>query len=604
MSRLRCLPTVVALLLAAPLAAEPIVPAGAPEITITARDQPIAAFLRDLFGQAGRPVVISPGLTGSVNGQFRGPPAKLFRDIANAFSIAAFHDGAAVYLYPVSELTVRSFPVGRQGAARVTQTAAELQMLDQANRLRTASDGTLVASGTPRFVDMIGELARTARTDGATAGPESRNPASAGQAAAPRRATADPLEFRVFYLRYARAEDSVIEAAGKEIRIPGLATILRGLVVDPRERAMLALGTSPASSRRSTTMTGMRSQGMGGLSPAEDWLGLGLPPSALAPSALPLVQELDAVPMAGPDTVRIEANPAINALIIRDSKARLQAYDALIRALDIEPELVEVEATIIDVNTTRLKELGVNWRVATGGLNLLFGDGGDGDLRLAPNDTLSRRDNALAITPSAPGLSISTVIGSGRAFLSRIVALEERGAARIVSRPQVMTLSNVEATFDRTRTFFVRVSGEREVDLFNVTVGTVLRVNPQVIPHGDDTRIQLLVNIQDGQVSRSDTVDGIPLVDRAGVSTRAIIIDGESLLLGGQTVDSDFDAERKVPLLGDVPVIGNLFRTRKRDRERVERLFLITPRLLSVGRASTASAAQTEALKAPGDLAP
>ncbi|MFN3592259.1 MAG: hypothetical protein ACK4TG_08735, partial [Thermaurantiacus sp.] len=179
-----------------------------------------------------------------------------------------------------------------------------------------------------------------------------------------------------------------------------------------------------------------------------------------------------------------------------------------------------------------------------------------------------------------------------------IVALEEQGAARIVSRPQVMTLSNVEATFDRTRTFFVRVAGEREVDLFNVTVGTVLRVKPSVIPHGEEVRIQLIVQVEDGQVSRSESVDGIPLIDRAGVSTRAIILDGESLLLGGQTVDSEFDAERRVPLLGQAPVIGALFRSRRRNRERIERLFLITPRLVEL-RAGSAAA---ESAAAPANL--
>lgn len=579
------------LAMAAPAAAEPPVPAGAGAIAITARDQPIAGFLRDLFAQVGRPVVISPGLTGTVNGRFSAPAAEVFRDISRAFGLVAFYDGAAVYIYPASELTVRSFPTGRAGAARVMRTAAELRLIDAENRLRVASDGTLVATGTPRFADMVGELVRTARTDmagGDAIGGETLPGGGAGRArggtAAGRAPRPEALEFRVYYLRYARADDTLVTAGGREVRIPGLATILRGLVIDPRERALMAIGSRPDSRMVPAARTGLRAQGLGALSsPSEDWLGL-------PPAALPIMQDLETVPMAGPDTVRIEANPAINALVIRDTRARLQAYDALIRALDIAPELIEVEATIIDINTTRLRELGVNWRLATGGLNLLLGDGTSRDLALTPDGGLNRRDNALAITPSAPGLSISTVIGSGREFLSRITALEERGAARIVSRPQVMTMANIEAVFDRTRTFFVRVAGEREVDLFNVTVGTVLRVNPQVIPHEKDVRIQLLVQVEDGQVSRSESVDGIPLVDRAGVSTRAIILDGESLLLGGQTVDSEFDAERKVPLLGDIPVVGTLFKTKRRDRERVERLFLITPRLLPIGAASASAA--------------
>ena len=151
-----------------------------------------------------------------------------------------------------------------------------------------------------------------------------------------------------------------------------------------------------------------------------------------------------------------------------------------------------------------------------------------------------------------------------------------------MSRPQVMTLSDIEAVFDRTRTFYVRVAGREEVDLFNVTAGIVLRVNPHVFRDHDQTRIRMLINIEDGKLSPQSLVDNIPIVERASVSTQAMVLDGDSLLLGGMTADQDTDDITKVPLLGDIPLLGNLFKTRSKHRAHTERLFLITPRLATL----------------------
>ncbi len=172
----------------------------------------------------------------------------------------------------------------------------------------------------------------------------------------------------------------------------------------------------------------------------------------------------------------------------------------------------------------------------------------------------------------------SVVLGSANQFIARIRALENDGAARVVSSPQVVTLSNVEALFDNSSTFFVRVAGREEVDLFNVSAGTTLRVTPHVFRDAQQTRIKLLVNVEDGNLTGRQ-VDQIPIVERSTINTQALIAEGESLLIGGMVRDSVSSATDKVPVLGDVPVVGNLFKTRTNSSARIERMFLITPRL-------------------------
>jgi len=256
--------------------------------------------------------------------------------------------------------------------------------------------------------------------------------------------------------------------------------------------------------------------------------------------------------------------------VIRDRADRMDVYASLIESLDTEPQMIEIEATIIDLDTDRLRELGVNWRFQRGdGVEALLGNGTNSDLQLSPNTQ---------VTPSASGGVISLILGSQQQFISRIRALETQGAARIVSKPHVMTLANVEALLDTTQTFFVRVAGQEEVDLFDVSVGTTLRVTPHVHERDGKSQIKLRVNIEDGSAS-DQLVDEIPVIERSTINTQAIIDIGQSLLIGGLVREQKGNGVSKVPLLGDIPGLGALFRTNRKTSSRTERMFLITPRV-------------------------
>ena len=588
---------------AVPAAAPAPVPSPAPtptpapgDLVLSPRDQPISSFLKDLFGRINRPVVPSANLTGTVNGVFRGSVNKIYGDVARAFNLVSYDDGAALYVYAANEVSVQTLNIGLADAQRISRQVASQRLVDRRNYVRVAADGNLVASGTPRFLQQVMQLAQTSATRVA-GGIPSGSPLTAGLPgfAPPAPPPPQPLEFRVFYLKYARAEDTVTNAGGRELRLPGLATILQNLVLDQRPGGSApAAGVTPTFGATLVRQSQPRLRGQG--------LAATAPNAAQSPSG-PQVPAFYATTPGGndvlgyggggesnivapltQDVVRIEPNPYLNAVIVRDVPERMPAYDSLIRALDVEPQVVEVEASIIDIDTEKARRLGVNWRIASGGFGFLMGSGDEAsDRGLIARPGLSRRRNTDLITPSAQGGTISTIIGNQREFLARVTALETKGVARVVSRPQILTLSNVEAVFDRTRTFYVKVAGRAEVDLFNVVAGTVLRVNPHVFRDQDQTRVRVLVNIEDGSISQDSMVQGIPIVERASVATQAMVLDGESLLLGGMTVDADADNVYKIPLLGDIPLLGNLFKMQQRSRSHTERLFLITPRLVTLG---------------------
>lgn len=556
---------------------------GAQQVTLSAREQALDAFLENVFAQLDAPVSVSAGVRGQVNGRFALPAEQLLKSMAKAYNLVVFHDGLITHIASMREVQQRSFALSPLATQKLIRAADEMQMLDAHNTLRRAPDGALQARGHGAFVEMVAELARAHDPNQ----PPAAAVTAAGTVAAPGRE-----DFRVYYLRYAWAQDVSMSIAGRQISVPGVANILRALVGAP------ASGVPAASRERPSNVQGLRGQGLAAQAQPSTAAGsttLGLArtnnellAAALQPQAgAPAPATAQPQQAAGP---RIEADPRLNAVIVRDHPEKLDRYGALIAALDVEPQSLEIEATVIDINTDRLRELGINWRYAgRDGSELLFGNGTASDLALRAN-----RD----VTPSGLGGFISAVLGSRNQFVARINALQNDGAAKIVSSPQVLTLSNVEAVFDSSSTFYVRVAGREQVDLFNITAGTSLRVMPHVFTDKDRTRIKLLVQVEDGSVTPRQ-VDQIPVVERATIQTQALIGEGESLLIGGIVRDSSSQGTYKVPLLGDVPVLGHLFRSQTERGARVERMFLITPRLAPAGRPAATSAPTTAPSDAP-----
>jgi type III secretion protein C len=529
-------------------------------VTVIAREQPIGIFLKELFGQLSLPVIVDEAVAGNVNGSFeRVSASSVFYDVAKSFGLVMYYDGAVVYVYTSNNITRRIMPASKTISQRIVRAATELDLTDNRNTVKRADGGGLVITGTRRFVEQIDELLYAAEHNMKNYEP--------------------PVGFKVFYLKYAWAQDVSMTFAGRQIVVPGVATILRELLEDgPRGF------TIDHSKDRllNPTLPGLRGKGLNSIG---DEKRIGLPDNSNLykinrPHTLDtdVMQASNLQNMIDTSSVRIQADPRLNAIIVRDSPDRMSRYKYLIDALDIEPQMLEIEATIIDINTDKMRKLGINWRWQNDEDEILFGSGDKSDISLSPIGQ---------ITPYGKGGFISFVLGDNAKFIGRINALEANDAAHVVSRPNVLTLSNVEAIIDTSSTFYVKIAGREEVDLFNVSVGTSLRVTPHVFKDEGEAKIKLLVTIEDGQERKklvagttvTETVDNIPVIERSAINTQALINAGESVLIGGLVREESSDEEYKVPLLGDLPIVGNLFKNNSKKSFRMERLFLISPRL-------------------------
>jgi type III secretion protein C len=515
-----------------------------PMVPIVARDMPLQEFMQALAGAQSLAVVVSPAAEPRVvNGRFSGNPARAFDSVVRNMSLLPYYDGGTLYVFASSEVQRRTISMSAGSAERVIATLNQLRLHDGRFNIFTAvpASGLLQVAGAKPFVDQIQEVVRSVQLSTA----------------------ASPEQIAIFPLKHAWAADVPFTSAGRQVVVPGVATLLRTLL-----GAAGPVGVSP------TAPAGVQKLRGKGLAAGNETDALARSEAAAALALAGNSAETTiatAASTAGGATVTAEMRT--NSVVVRDTPDRLPQYAELIKALDIEPVMVELEATIVDINSDRLDELGVNWRFGDSNDEVRLGSGGSSDLQL-------RGPGIADITPFGRGLTWSTIRDSGR-LIARISALAATGAARVVSRAQVATLANLESSISSNETAYVKVGGFQEVDLFPVTATTSVRITPQVFERGDRKVVSMVVAIRDGRFTAA-VVDDVPNVQEVSLSTSGLVANSQTFVIGGFRQETSSQQADKIPFLGDIPGIGALFRTTTDSVRNAERLFLLTPRVLTV----------------------
>ena len=545
-------------------------------VSLNYQEKPLRDALREFFAAQGIPAVISEKISGNVTGRFTMGADAYVENLASVFGLITFYDGAVAHVYASGEAVSRVINLNGVNAERLTQTLNGMGAADRRYKLRiNESEQMAQVSGPPRFVDLVEEVVAMLQRG-------ERGRRNVDEHLAQYRPLAS--EFRSFQLRYAWAQDTAMTVGGREVVIPGVASTLRKLAGNYGQNATRDPGGAVAvrqGSRSSmNTMSKLRGTGL----QSQD--GASLRRQGADGGSAPADVESDSslggpVSMVNVSLPRIEADARTNTVIIHDLPDRLGRYGDLIQSLDVKPILVQIEAAIIDVSNDSIEKLGVNWGDSQ--TNIVIGRGqgaADATFRQSAVD-LSNVIASGAVRAAAPLTGLTSIVGNmGRIFLAQVNLLAQDGKAYVHARPSILAVNNTEAILENTQTFFVRLAGEREVDLFNITAGTLLRVTAAVVEEDGVRRVKLALRIEDGAIT-GQVVDQIPVVQRSTVGTHAMITEGESLLIGGYSYGVDRDVTSKVPLLGDVPVLGALFTFRNKGVSRAERMFLITPRVIS-----------------------
>jgi general secretion pathway protein D len=299
----------------------------------------------------------------------------------------------------------------------------------------------------------------------------------------------------------------------------------------------------------------------------------------------------------------IWAEPETNALVITAPAKIMRSLWAVVDKLDIRRAQVLVEAIIVDVQMDKNAELGVNWAVW---------QNEDSDIPLgtfqSPVAGVNLAQLALAVdNPSnaatiAPGLGNGTTFGIGRIaatgvnFAAMIRAVQGDSNTNLISTPSAVTMDNQEAQlkvaqevpFITGQFTSTGNTNNGEVNPFTTVqrqeVGTILKITPQVNEGG--ALVQLKINIESSALSGTTGDANSAITNKRTIDTNVLIEDGGIVVLGGLIQDGDTRGEQRVPYLGRIPVIGELFKTRSRKREKRNLMVFIRPKILRDGLAA------------------
>ena len=288
-------------------------------------------------------------------------------------------------------------------------------------------------------------------------------------------------------------------------------------------------------------------------------------------------------------------DPATNTLIITDNRAVIQKFQKLIEELDVAARQVMVEARIVEADDGFSREIGVkfgyaganssnswgsNWSNALTNHNTYQANQRARDAATQANLANFALDPNISLPVSAASSSIALVhsLASGALGLE-IAAMQEQNKGKVLSNPRVLTQDRKEAVIESGQEIPYEEStssGATSITFKKAVLG--LTVTPNITPDG-----QIIMNVKINKDNPiACTASGVPTlcISTKQLQTQAMVEDGGTLIVGGIYEEESSNVVNKVPLLGDIPVIGNLFKSRARKERRRELLIFITPRIM------------------------
>jgi type IV pilus assembly protein PilQ len=295
----------------------------------------------------------------------------------------------------------------------------------------------------------------------------------------------------------------------------------------------------------------------------------------------------------------ISIDDRTNTLLLQDTADRLADIRRLVQTLDIPVKQVLIEARIVIVSDDFSRELGVRF----GGAYL--GSNGDDGLLYVGNRGLDLTDGAPGVNPRPPvsdvnpsdnrymvnlpianpaGRIAMTLLDSNYVVDLEITAAQREGRGEVVSAPRVITANGKEAVIEQGQEIPYQESASSGATTTQFKKAVLsLKVTPQITP--DDRVILDLTVSKDsvGQNVASATGGFVPSIDTREITTQVLVNDGQTVVLGGILETERRDTVNKVPFLGDVPVLGYLFRSKGQTDNKDELLIFVTPKILREG---------------------
>lgn len=293
------------------------------------------------------------------------------------------------------------------------------------------------------------------------------------------------------------------------------------------------------------------------------------------------------------------SEPRTNQLFVTDTPSKLEEVRLLLASLDVAVRQVLIEARIVEARDTFGRSLGIR----LGGTDLRANRGGDGGYGIGGNNRVAFGTSyGEAVASSGAGgtnntsgnfvnlpASLSNVSSVGSFALSifnsaanrfltlELSAMEADGKGRIVSSPRIITADQTKALIEQGTEYPYAVTAPNGATTLAFKKAVLkLEVTPQITPEGN-----IILDLDVNKDSRGETTTQGVAIDTKHVKTQILIENGGTVVIGGIFEMEETNQENKIPLLGDVPVVGNLFKSRTKESTKREMLVFITPKVIS-----------------------
>ncbi len=370
-----------------------------------------------------------------------------------------------------------------------------------------------------------------------------------------------------------------------------LATTLRAAMSSASGAATMSTGGNGSSTPSTTTgITNTSMLGSGTTSSSSAGLGSG---SALGAGANSSNTNSNQPSTGG----QIQADPTTNSLIISAPEPQYRQLRAVIDKLDGRRAQVLVESLIVEVSASKLAQFGIQWQGT-------IGAGNNGTVGVIGTNSGTAGANILGATAaiaSGNATTIATAVGSlggglnmalaprinGQYYLGALANfLQNSGDANVLSTPNLMTLDNEEAKIVIgnnvpfvTGSYANTGGNSGAVNPFNTVerkdVGLMLRVRPQISENGT-VKMSIYQEVSKIDAATLKDTNG-PTTSKRSIESNVVVDDGNIIVIGGLLEDSYSQAEDKVPVMGDIPVVGALFRSENRSRKKTNLMVFLRP---------------------------
>ena len=258
---------------------------------------------------------------------------------------------------------------------------------------------------------------------------------------------------------------------------------------------------------------------------------------------------------------QIIADLLSNTLILEGSKSHVEWLEKLVRIWDRPLPLIQIEAHLFETSETHSRQLGLEFRAKS--------VSADGTISVTDQGTSSA---GLALGPAGPSqaLQVDAVLR----------LLQSEGKGRMLSRPVVVTLNNVEAEMNSGSVLHIKITDDKTSRLQELKTGITLRVTPRLIEdsnnHTND-RIWLKIYAETSNPTEGSSIDGIPPINTQRAQTQVIVKNGQAFLLGGLIKSSTGQSLSGLPFFKDLPLLGPLFRTSAANNSFDHVMVFVTP---------------------------